>query len=125
MYYYRKYMMDDLSLLNEITQSVISPEGESGWEYTQTVHVIGPICEQWVTASDEYDTYMSCSLKSTASAVDILWDQEPLLSFSSSEVWPNPSSELHTFGNAMHIYKEAYCERFECPPEPHPTGSLT
>jgi len=112
-------MMDDLSLLNEITQSVIIPGSGSGFEYTQTVHIIGPLCEQWVTASDEYDTYMSCSIKSTASAVDILWNQEPLLSFSSSEVWPEPSKEFHTFGNAMDLYKEAYCERFTCPdPEP-------
>ena len=114
-------MMDDLSLLNEITQSVIDPvSGKTEFTYTQTVYVMGSICEQYVSASDEFGhNYMSCSLWSTSSAVDILWDQEPLLSFSSSEVWPEPSSELHTFGNAMHIYKEAYCERFTCPdPEP-------
>ena len=113
-------MMDDLSLLNEITQSYTNPEtGETDWGYTQTVAVLGPICEQYVTSSDEGAVYISCSLYSTASAVDILWDQEPLLSFSSSEVWPEPSSELHTFGNAMPIYKRDYCERFTChEPEP-------
>ena len=118
-------MMDDLSLLNEITQSVIIPGSGSSFEYTQTVHIMGPICELWEEVTGSYTTNFTCSQWSTASAVDILWDQEPLPSFSSSEVWPEPSSELHTFGNAMHIYKEAYCERFECPPEPHPTGSLT
>ena len=121
MNHYRKYMMDGLSLLNEITRSVEEPEGEIT-KYTQIVHIIGPICEQWVTASEAdgpIPPIMSCSLYSTSSAVDILWDQEPLLSFSSSEVWPEPSSELHTFGNAMGLYKEAYCERFTCPdPEP-------
>ena len=116
--------MDDLSLLNEITRSVQEPEGEI-IRYTQPVSILGPICEQWVTASSEKGEYPSCSIWSTSSAVDILWNQPPPLSFSSSEVWPDPSSELHTFGNAMHIYREAYCERFECPPEPHPTGSLT
>ena len=121
MYYYRKYMMDDLSLLNEITKSVDEPDGET-IKYTQIVYVIGPLCEQWTTASEgdgPIPPIMSCSLWSTASAVDILWDQEPLLSFSSSEVWPEPSSELHTFGNAMDIYKRDYCERFTCP-EPEP-----
>jgi len=109
-------MMDDLSLLNEITQSIIDPEsGEIDWWYTETVHVIGPICEQWFTGSDEKGEYVSCSLYSTSSAVDILWKQEPLIEFSSSEVWPEPSSELHTFGNAISLYKEAYCERFTCP----------
>ena len=113
-------MMDDLSLLNEITQSVVDPETqEVEWWYTQTTYIMGPICEQWVTASEGDLQYVTCSLWSTASAVDILWDQEPLLSFSSSEVWPTPSSELHTFGNAMDIYKRDYCERFTCP-EPEP-----
>ena len=112
-------MMDDLSLLNEITQSVVDPiTGETGYVYTQIIHVIGPICEQWVTGSGE-PQIMECTQYSTSSYVDILWDQEPLLSFSSSEVWPDPSSELHTFGNAMDLYKQAYCERFTCPdPEP-------
>lgn len=113
-------MIDDLSLLNEITQSIIDPISEdTGSRYLYPVQILGPICEQWVTASDEYGTYMSCSIKSTSSAVDILWSQEPLLSFSSSEVWPEPSKELHTFGNADYLYREAYCERFDCP-----TGSL-
>jgi hypothetical protein len=120
MYYYRKYMMSDLSLLNEITQSFIDPvTGETEFKYTQTVHIIGPLCEQWTEVTGSYVTNFTCSQWSTASAVDILWDQEPLLSFSSSEVWPEPSSELHTFGNAMDIYKRDYCERFTCP-EPEP-----
>ena len=121
MQYYRKYMMDDLSLLNEITKSVDEPSG-SITKYTQTVWVGGPICEQWVTASQgdgPIPPIMSCSMFSTASAVDILWNQEPLTSFSSSEVWPTPSSELHTFGNAMDIYRRDYCEKFTCP-EPEP-----
>ena len=114
-------MMNDLSLLNEITQSYVDPiTGETTFKYTQTTYVMGPICEQWVSGStDEGLPWTSCSLWSTASAVDVLWDQEPLLSFSSSEVWPTPSSELHTFGNAMDIYKRDYCERFTCP-EPEP-----
>jgi len=121
MYYYRKYMMSDLSLLNEITQSITTPGGETTWQYTQTVYVMGPICEQYVSASDEFGhNYMSCSLWSTASAVDILWDQEPLPNFSSSEVWPFPGTELTTFGNCMPIYKRDYCEKFECPPDPVP-----
>jgi len=110
-------MMSDLSLLNEITQIYTNPiSGETEFTYTQTVYVMGPICEQYVSASDEFrHNYMSCSLWSTASAVDILWDQEPLPNFSSSEVWPFPGTELTTFGNAMPIYQRDYCERFECP----------
>ncbi len=108
--------MNDLSLLNEITQSITTPSGETTWQYTQTVYVMGPICEQYVSASSSMGMpIMSCSLYSTASAVDILWDQEPLPNFSSSEVWPFPGTELTTFGNAMPIYQKDYCERFECP----------
>tara|TARA_R110000796_G_scaffold247356_1_gene372774 strand:- start:2028 stop:2405 length:378 start_codon:yes stop_codon:yes gene_type:complete len=123
MHYYRKYMMDDLSLLNEITKSVDEPDGEINI-YTQTVYVMGPLCEQWVTASEgdgPIPPIMSCSLWSTASAVDILWNQEPLLDFSSSEVWPFPGTEMTTFGNAMPIYQKDYCERFECPTGSAPT----
>ena len=109
--------MSDLSLLNEVTQSYTNPiTGETDFTYTQTVYVMGPICEQYVSASDEFGhNYMSCSLWSQTSAVDILWDQEPLLNFSSSEVWPFPGTELTTFGNAMPIYQKDYCERFYCP----------
>ena len=116
-------MMDDLSLLNEITKSVDEPDGEINI-YTQTVYVMGPLCEQWVTASEgdgPIPPIMSCSLWSTASAVDILWNQEPLLDFSSSEVWPFPGTEMTTFGNAMPIYQKDYCERFECPTGSAPT----
>lgn len=116
--------MSDLSLLNEITQSITTPQGETTWQYTQTVYVMGPICEQWVTGSSPMGMpIMSCSLWSTASAVDILWNQEPLPNFSSSEVWPFPGTELTTFGNAMPIYQKDYCERFECPTGSAPTGS--
>jgi|688.fasta_scaffold44872_5 hypothetical protein len=124
MYQYRKYLMNDLSLLNEITQSITTPGGETTWQYTQTVYVMGPICEQYVSASSPMGMpIMSCSLWSTASAVDILWNQEPLPNFSSSEVWPFPGTELTTFGNAMPIYQKDYCERFECPTGSAPTGS--
>ena len=109
-------MMSDLSLLNEITQSITTPSGDTTWQYTQTVYVMGPICELYVSASSSMGMpIMSCSLYSTASAVDILWDQEPLPNFSSSEVWPFPGTELTTFGNCMPIYQKDYCERFECP----------
>ena len=56
-------------------------------------------------------------------AIDILWDQEPLLNFSSSEVWPFPGTELTTFGNCMPLYQSQYCERFECPTGSAPTAS--
>jgi hypothetical protein len=117
MYQYRKYLMSDLSLLNEITQSYTNPiTGETDFTYTQTVYIMGPLCEQWVSSSTpDGMPYMSCSLWTTASAVDILWDREPLPNFSSSEVWPFPGTELTTFGNAMPIYQRDYCERFECP----------
>jgi len=125
MYQYRKYLMSDLSLLNEITQSYTNPiSGETSFTYTQTVYVMGPICEEWVTGSSPMGMpIMSCSLWTTASAVDILWDQEPLPNFSSSEVWPFPGTELTTFGNAMPIYQRDYCVRFECPTGSLPTGS--
>ena len=118
-------MMDDLSLLNEITQSYTNPiSGETDFTYTQTVYIMGPICEQWDEVTGGYTTNFTCSLWSTGSAVDILWNQEPLLDFSSSEVWPFPGTEITTFGNAMPIYQKDYCERFECPTGSAPTASL-
>ena len=117
-------MMSDLSLLNEITQSVVDPiSGETSFTYTQTVYMMGPICEEWVEVTGSYTTNFTCSLWSTASAVDILWNQEPLPNFSSSEVWPFPGTELTTFGNCMPIYQSQYCERFECPTGSAPTAS--
>ena len=57
-------MISDLSLLNEITQSYTNPiTGETDFTYTQTVYVMGPICEQYVSASSPLGMpIMSCSL---------------------------------------------------------------
>ena len=39
--------MSDLSLLNEITQSYTNPiTEETSFTYTQTVYIMGPICEE-------------------------------------------------------------------------------
>jgi hypothetical protein len=42
-------------------------------------------------------------------AVDILWNDEPLQSFSTKEVFPNPVG-VHTFSGADSLYTERFCQ---------------
>jgi len=42
-------------------------------------------------------------------AVDILWNGEPLESFSTKEVFPNPAG-IHVFSGLEHLYTERFCE---------------
>ena len=42
-------------------------------------------------------------------AVDILWNDEPLNSFSTKEVFPNPIG-VHTFSGCDAMYTERFCE---------------
>ena len=119
MKYYRKYMMSSLALLDQIKVETTSPvSNQPIVTFTETVQVIGPVCESWTTTPSELGHDIPvCETWSDKIAVDILWSQEPLASFESSEVWPVPNSELHTFGNAQALYKRDYCQKFECPPE--------
>jgi hypothetical protein len=42
-------------------------------------------------------------------AVDILWNDEPLESFSTKEVFPNPIG-VHTFSGCESLYLARFCE---------------
>jgi len=42
-------------------------------------------------------------------AVDILWNDEPLESFSTKEVFPNPVG-VHTFSGCESLYLARFCE---------------
>jgi hypothetical protein len=42
-------------------------------------------------------------------AVDILWNDEPLESFSTKEVFPNPVG-VHTFSGCDAMYTQRFCE---------------
>ena len=42
-------------------------------------------------------------------AVDILWNDEPLESFSEKEVFPNPIG-VHTFSGCEEMYTQRFCE---------------
>jgi hypothetical protein len=66
------------------------------------VHEIGQIC----LATDEEG---NCTDLSPLYAVDILWDDEPLESFSTKEVFPNPIG-VHTFSGCESLYLERFCE---------------
>jgi hypothetical protein len=55
------------------------------------------------------DTEGNCTDLSPLYAVDILWTNEPLDSFSTKEVFPNPVG-VHTFSGDDNLYLERFCE---------------
>ena len=57
------------------------------------------------------DTEGNCTDLSPLYAVDILWTGEPLESFSTKEVFPNPVG-VHTFSGCDELYLKRYCEKF-------------
>jgi hypothetical protein len=65
------------------------------------VHEIGNIC----FATDEEG---NCTDLSPLYAVDILWNDEPLESFSTKEVFPNPVG-VHTFSGDDSLYLDRFC----------------
>lgn len=62
---------------------------------------IGNIC----LAHDEEG---NCTNLSPMYAVDILWNDEPLESFSTKEVFPNPVG-VHTFSGDDSLYLDRFC----------------
>jgi hypothetical protein len=66
------------------------------------VHEIGQIC---FSTDDEGN----CTDLSPLYAVDILWYGEPLESFATKEVFPNPIG-VHTFSGCEELYTERFCE---------------
>lgn len=55
------------------------------------------------------DSEGKCTDLSPLYAVDILWNAEPLQSFSTKEVFPNPVG-VHTFSGADSLYIERFCQ---------------
>ena len=55
------------------------------------------------------DTEGNCTDLSPLYAVDILWNGEPLESFSTKEVFPNPVG-VHTFSGDDSLYTERFCQ---------------
>lgn len=56
-----------------------------------------------------HDQEGNCTDLSPLYAVDILWTNEPLESFSTKEVFPNPVG-VHTFSGDDNLYLERFCE---------------
>jgi hypothetical protein len=84
-------------------QAQISTTQEGSVTYTNcAVHEIGNIC----LATDEEG---NCTDLSPLYAVDILWNDEPLESFSTKEVFPNPVG-VHTFSGCNEMYLNRFCE---------------
>ena len=84
-------------------QAQISTTVEDSVVYQNcAVHEIGNIC----LATDEEG---NCTDLSPLYAVDILWNDEPLESFSTKEVFPNPVG-VHTFSGCEEMYTERFCE---------------
>lgn len=63
---------------------------------------IGQIC----LAHDEEG---NCTDLSPLYAVDILWNDEPLESFATKEVFPNPVG-VHTFSGDDSLYTQRFCQ---------------
>ena len=84
-------------------QAQISTTLEGSVTYQNcAVHEIGNIC----LATDEEG---NCTDLSPLYAVDILWTGEPLGSFSTKEVFPNPIG-VHTFSGDESLYLARFCE---------------
>ena len=66
------------------------------------VHEIGNIC----LATDNEG---NCTDLSPLYAVDILWNNQPLESFATKEVFPNPIG-VHTFSGCEDLYLERFCD---------------
>ena len=66
------------------------------------VHEIGQICLAT-------DTEGNCTDLSPLYAVDILWNGEPLESFATKEVFPNPIG-VHTFAGCEDMYLKRFCQ---------------
>jgi hypothetical protein len=65
------------------------------------------------------DTEGNCTDISPLYAVDILWNGEPLESFSTKEVFPNPVG-VHTFSGDDSLYTERFCKFY--PDSPYCTN---
>ena len=84
-------------------QAQISTTQEGSVTYQNcAVHEIGQICLAT-------DTEGNCTDLSPLYAVDILWNDEPLESFATKEVFPSPAG-IHVFSGLEHLYTERFCE---------------
>ena len=84
-------------------QAQISTTEEGSVTYQNcAVHEIGQIC----LATDNEG---NCTDLSPLYAVDILWNDEPLESFSTKEVFPNPIG-VHTFSGCESLYLARFCQ---------------
>jgi len=84
-------------------QAQISTTQEGSVTYQNcAVHEIGNIC----LATDEEG---NCTDLSPLYAVDILWNGNPLESFSTKEVFPNPIG-VHTFSGCEEMYTQRFCQ---------------
>jgi hypothetical protein len=89
----------------QIQQTNISPDGTESKSYVGCAVVeLGNIC----FATDEEG---NCTDLSPLYAVDILWNAEPLESFSTKEVFPNPVG-VHTFSGDDNLYLKTFCAKF-------------
>jgi hypothetical protein len=86
----------------QIQETNIGPDGTESKSYVGCAVVeLGNIC----FATDEEG---NCTDLSTQWAVDILWYGEPLDSFATKEVFPNPCG-VHTFSGDDSLYLERFC----------------
>jgi hypothetical protein len=84
-------------------QAQISTTQEGSVTYPNcAVHEIGQIC--FAT-----DNEGNCTDLSPLYAVDILWNDEPLDSFATKEVFPNPIG-VHTFSGCEEMYTQRFCD---------------
>ena len=84
-------------------QETTSIDGTESKSYVGCAVVeLGNIC----LATDEEG---NCTDLSPLYAVDILWNDEPLESFATKEVFPNPIG-VHTFSGCEEMYTQRFCE---------------
>jgi hypothetical protein len=92
----------------QIQETNIGPDGTESKSYVGCAVVeLGNIVLT-PAVMDENMQIITPAVVSTQWAVDILWNVEPLDSFATKEVFPNPCG-VHTFSGDDSLYLERFC----------------
>ena len=94
----------------EIEITTTNPEGEEvkSWNpaLVDVVYYIGNLCEQWGTDSEGMPV---CEVTSPLISVDVVWHDEPLASWASALVWPDPVGVSSMGYTLDQEYAKAFC----------------
>jgi len=108
---YKKYEFTDLAEWSTFQKKIqvksTDEEGVDVYTYKDVAVVeLGHICKAYEVNEEGFKV---CSDLATTWAVDILWFETPLPSFTPFEVYPKPCG-IHTFAGCEGEYLKSFCE---------------